>query len=238
MHFVCAGISLLDGKDYRVAPVVYFTHNSKCNMTYSGNLTRQRNAPRQSTLKNRGINAGPFKKGEVNANGRGGDNGLTIFVKAAGNNDVTTMKAIIAAHPNIPETKYVLGTGALLSAATQGHVAATRYLLSIGGEEATRDRSGHNGETPLHRAALYGHAGVVELLLKYKADVGAVADRSQYTAADYAGCNKHKSIVDLLIKARSDDPRPEVCAHMQGVRKGGRRKTQKRKERKMKSRRR
>lgn len=207
-------------------------------MTYSGNLTRQRNAPRQSTLKNRGDPRGPFAKGEVNANGLGGDNGLTMFVKAAGDNDVATMKAIIAAHPNIAEAKYVLGTGALFSAATRGHVDAARYLLSIGGEEATRDRSGHDGETPLHRAALYGHAGVVELLLKYRADVAAATHRSAYTAADYAGCNRHESIVKALIKARSDDPRPAVCAHMQGIRRGGSRKTQKRKARKMKSRRR
>ena len=200
-------------------------------MAFSRNLREQRAAPNQSTLKKRGNIGGPF------ANGLGGNNQLTEFVKAAGDNDVATMKAIIDAHPNIPPKTYVLGTGALFSAATRGHVDAARYLLSIGGEEATRDRSGHYGETPLHRAALNGHLDVVKLLLAKGADVAAATHRSAYTAADYAGCNKHESIVKVLIGARSDDPRPAVCAHMQGIRRGGSRKTQKRKARKLKTRR-
>lgn len=63
------------------------------------------------------------------------------------------------------------------------------------------------GRTPLHIAAWQGHASMVELLLRYGADVNAV-DREQRTPLQSCAWQGHESVVWLLLKAgaRGDQP--------------------------------
>lgn len=166
--------------------------------------------------------------------GRGGDNQLQLFIKAAAANDVRTMQQIIKEHPYIPDSTYVHGKDAaetaLIKAASNGHLNAVKYLLKIGGEEATRNTSSSfGGETALHRAALHGHADVVEAILDAGANPEPGASTSRFTPAEYAFCKNHDDIVEILEEAGSSPPREAMCKKMQGMgpRGGSRKKVKK-----------
>jgi len=174
-----------------------------------------------------------FSKGR-GLNGRTSNNQLFEFISAAAHNDVATMKKIIKDHPYIPETTYVHGKGpdkaetALIKAASNGKLEAVKYLLKLGGENATRDTSSSfGGETPLHRAAINGHEDVVEALLKADANPEPRTSGSGFTPADYAGCKNHDAIVKRLVEAGSSDARPDMCRKMQGNARGGSRRAKK-----------
>ena len=63
------------------------------------------------------------------------------------------------------------------------------------------------GRSPLHIAAWQGNASMVELLIRYGADVNAV-DREQRTPLQSAAWQGHESVVWLLLKhgASGDQP--------------------------------
>jgi len=56
-----------------------------------------------------------------------------------------------------------------------------------------------NSWTPLHSAARNGHAGIIQLLIKYKANINAI-DKTGRTAADQANYTHHYHIVNYLKK--------------------------------------
>lgn len=53
--------------------------------------------------------------------------------------------------------------------------------------------------TPLHYAAKYGHAEVVELLIQHRAQVNAL-DGVGCTPLHYAALNGHKDVVRILLE--------------------------------------
>ena len=61
----------------------------------------------------------------------------------------------------------------LSAAAADGDVDRVEALLSSGGSTCLTEQDAH-GDTPLHRAAWNGHAGVVELLARRGASVAAM----------------------------------------------------------------
>ena len=63
------------------------------------------------------------------------------------------------------------------------------------------------GRTPLHIAAWQGHTSMVELLLRYGADVNAV-DREQRTPLQSSAWQGHESVVWLLLKAGARGEQP------------------------------
>jgi len=88
---------------------------------------------------------------------------VTLAVAAAtGRTQVTRELLACATEPE--------GHLALALAAQHGHTEAVRLLLQAGTDPGRFNPTGaHAHSTPLHQAALYGHEGVVELLVEHGA---------------------------------------------------------------------
>lgn len=80
----------------------------------------------------------------------------------------------------------------------EADVEAARLLLTSGAQvDEWKD-----GQTPLHRAAAYGLAGMVTLLLRHRAELNAItADYEKTTALHLAAGNGQAAVVKLLIQA-------------------------------------
>lgn len=81
------------------------------------------------------------------------------------------------------------------------------FLVRQAGKYNLEEDRDLEGRTPLHIAAWQGHTAMVELLLRYGADVNAV-DREQRTPLQSCAWQGHESVVWLLLKAgaRGDQP--------------------------------
>jgi ankyrin repeat protein len=83
---------------------------------------------------------------------------------------------------------------ALAAACSNGHYEIARFLLEAG---ADPDRVDSFGKTPLMCAAIYGFAGIVNLLFEHGADLEA-HDRKGRTAKELAEMQKRDETVSLL----------------------------------------
>ena len=64
------------------------------------------------------------------------------------------------------------------------------------------EAEGWHGRSPLHLAALHGHASTVEVLLRNGASM-EVKDRGNCTPLHYAACRGHTRTVELLLRQGS-----------------------------------
>jgi len=90
----------------------------------------------------------------------------------------------------------------LQSAAWEGELDFVKWLV----EEKKVDVDAmitSDGATALHKAAEYGNAEVVKILVDAKADVD-VQERHGYTALHYAIMHGHTEIVKILVDAKAD----------------------------------
>lgn len=71
----------------------------------------------------------------------------------------------------------------MLAAAELGHACAAQQLLLIDAEEALNVGAADTDESPLHQAALWGHAALFKQLLA-AAPAAAVANTLHHTAAE------------------------------------------------------
>lgn len=76
-------------------------------------------------------------------------------------------------------------------------------LLAAG---VDKDKTGQNGETPLHFAAWSGHAEVVKMLLEAGADKDKV-DQNGGTPLLWAAENDHQEVMGMLLTAGVDKAR-------------------------------
>lgn len=84
----------------------------------------------------------------------------------------------------------------LLAAAKKGDVNAIEQALQAGGI-ATIDVADGFGNAAIHCAALKGHAGAVELLLKSKANPDAVGNVSRRRNTRISGMQHHRLLTFL-----------------------------------------
>ena len=85
---------------------------------------------------------------------------------------------------------------ALRAAAAGGLLAPLESLLGRRGEVEVDAKDGA-GRTPLHKAAIGGHAAAAEALLRAGADVGA-KDKFGDTPLNFAQRYKHEQVAELL----------------------------------------
>lgn len=83
-----------------------------------------------------------------------------------------------------------------VSTAQQGGADCVAYLLDVGGDSVL-NLGDHEGDTPLHYAALAGNEGAVKLLLESAADAFAV-NSSGETPFDVAMRERHQRCADLI----------------------------------------
>jgi hypothetical protein len=129
--------------------------------------------------------------------------GSTPLLAAAREGDVAILSALLAAGADI-NAEDDAGRSALLWAAAEGRLEAVQHILAVDGTQL--DAATRSGNTPLHRAAAYGHREVVSLLLTAGADIDCVNEEGA-TALSRAARWGHADVVRLLLKAGAD---PEV----------------------------
>ena len=88
-----------------------------------------------------------------------------------------------------------LGPSALHNAANQGHLALVLDILSRRPMDVSNRDS--DGQTPLHKAAMKGHADIVQTLLDHGADY-EVEDMTDDTALDLAVFYRHDDVIKIL----------------------------------------
>lgn len=89
----------------------------------------------------------------------------------------------------------------LLRAAERGNAAMLEELLNLDGIDALHEDE--LGDTALHRAAVFGHAYIVKLLLQHGAEINA-AKLQGFTALHHACSQAHVEVVDCLLQAGAD----------------------------------
>lgn len=133
---------------------------------------------------------------------------------------------MVSADPQLVASRSAKGETALLTAVYRGHKEIANLLVARGAEmtifeaaaageververlidhdAAVRGFSA-DGWTPLHLAAFFGHAKVVEVLLAHNADVTAVSKNSNGNTALHAAlAGHHPFVAGLLIGAGAD----------------------------------
>lgn len=131
------------------------------------------------------------------------------FVAACSRGDRAAAQAMVAAMPELVARAAGEGGRVLRAAAERGDVAAVGALLDCGIEPGGADEI---GATALHRAAMMGHAAVVEMLLKHRASVAALDKEFNATpllwaaegARMHGGADgPHAAVAKLLLAAGS-----------------------------------
>jgi ankyrin repeat protein len=133
--------------------------------------------------------------------------GKTPLRVAALESHTSVLSALVEAGADVT-AKDPDGRSTLYLLAIENKLEQVEIILSKSGVkynlEEDRDLE---GRTPLHIASWQGHTAMVELLLRYGADVNAV-DREQRTPLQSSAWQGHESVVWLLLKAgaRGDQP--------------------------------
>ena len=108
--------------------------------------------------------------------------------------DLTKVKSLVMANPDMVFSKDRNGVTALHWAAHKGRKKLVKLLLDCKVDVNSAD---YRDDTPLHWAAYQGHKDVAEVLLANGADVNA-KDRYGFTPLHWAAVKGRKSAAQLL----------------------------------------
>jgi uncharacterized protein len=122
---------------------------------------------------------------------------MSKFYLAVLDGDLQTLEAILDASEtmDLREAAEVLAL-----AAARGSTAIVQCLLRAG----IRPNHPRLHDSALHRASLYGHLAIVEMLLNARAVLDQPDLSPGWTPLMYAACQGHSSIVQALIQAGAD----------------------------------
>lgn len=118
--------------------------------------------------------------------------------EAVGKGDVAKVTSLLKASPslvNAPGDDY-RKFPPLMIAVEGRRTNMVELLLKLG---ADINGTNKDNETALYRAAMWGHADMVKLLLVHKADVNAGAKSGGSPALQVAALNAHKAAVEVLV---------------------------------------
>jgi ankyrin repeat protein len=144
--------------------------------------------------------------------------------------DAARVRALIEAHPDLVNARNESGDSLLLAATYAGRRDIFEMLLKQGAavslfEAAASgldDRAGsileqdpaaansysHDGWTPLHLAAFFGHTAIAERLIARGADVNARSKSERFarsnTPLHAAAANRQVAVAELLLKNGAD----------------------------------
>jgi ankyrin repeat protein len=96
---------------------------------------------------------------------------------------------------------YEATTTYLVNTAGRGQLETVRFLLENGADPNIVITSDNPGQTALLAAASWGHAEVVNLLLRHGAYFSARDHPTKFTAMEYAVDNENADIVRILLSA-------------------------------------
>ena len=124
---------------------------------------------------------------------------------AAMTGDVAALKRLVAAHGGaaIRLDEKPAELTSLHWAAASGNVEAVRFLIRPP-VEADPKASRNNNFTPLHSAAMQGHAAVCEVLLAAGADVNAQTTPQGYAPLHSAAFAGHLQAIRVLLASGAD----------------------------------
>ncbi len=144
--------------------------------------------------------------------------------------DTEAVRLMLEAHPETVNERNEAGDSLLLAAAYSGrkeifdlliakgagvnlHEAAAvgmmdRVAVHLEGDPATVNTYSHDGWTPLHLAAFFGHTEVARSLLDRGADVNARSRSSRFarenTPLHAAAANRQTKVAELLLERGAD----------------------------------
>jgi ankyrin repeat protein len=149
------------------------------------------------------------------------------LMEAVQANDIAALRTIIESDPELVDYRDGHGNSAVLTAVYYGAHDAARLLISRGArlgvheaaavgdagrvaaaldaDPALLDSLSHDGWTPLHLAAFFGHADVVTLLLDRGADLHVISqNRMENEPIHAAAANGKTEAVGLLLDHGAD----------------------------------
>ena len=151
------------------------------------------------------------------------------FIDAIKAGEFERVKAMVSADPTLIDAHSRTGESAILTAVyhrqkeivnllvargaplsifeacAAGEVERVERLLESGDACAAINSYSRDGMTPLHLAAFFGHARIVELLIAHDADVGARSrNATGHTPLQAALAGNFKLVAGLLIGAGAD----------------------------------
>lgn len=126
---------------------------------------------------------------------------LTIF-EAAATGKINNILRLLARDPQLVNAYATDGFQALGLASYFGHYDVVEYLLKAGAPVNSPSRNDLRA-APIQSAAAAGHAKIVELLLKHKADPN-VREQGGYTPLHAAAQNGDREVIRALLYGGAD----------------------------------